>query len=310
MTPRFNRVRRWVYGCAGAFLLSAAALLLCVGAARAQQPRVPYVPTPQEVVDRMLQMAKVSANDYLIDLGSGDGRIVVTAAKTLGTRGFGVDINPVRVSEAMENAQKAGVTDKAAFYQRDLFQTDLSQASVITMYLLPRVNMELRPKLLDLKPGTRIVSHDFSMDEWKPDAFAQMYVKEKYGNSGGQSDVFLWVVPAKTAGSWRWELAAGGKGAKPLTYTVTLAQTFQMVTGNVSVTGRTAPLQNVKLTGTEISFSFTVDSGTGPVRHEFKGRVEGDSIIGSASLSGSRTQGQYEWNAARGVQNKTSQQDR
>jgi methylase of polypeptide subunit release factors len=132
MTPRFNRVRRWVYGCAEAFLLSAAALLLCVGAARAQQPPVPYVPTPQEVVDRMLQMAKVSANDYLIDLGSGDGRIVVTAAKTLGTRGFGVDINPVRVSEAMENAQKAGVTDKAAFYQRDLFQTDLSQASVIT----------------------------------------------------------------------------------------------------------------------------------------------------------------------------------
>ncbi len=267
--------------------------------AQAQEPRVPYVPTPQEVVDRMLQMAKVNASDYLIDLGSGDGRIVVTAARKHGARGFGVDINPVRVSEALANAQKAGVADKVAFYQRDLFQTDLAQATVITMYLLPRVNMELRPKLLDLKPGTRIVSHDFSMDDWKPDTFAKLDVKEKFGGSGGQSDVYFWVVPAKVAGNWRWELAAGGKGAKPLAYHVTLTQTFQAAAGSVSVNGRTAPLQNVKLLGEDIGFSFTVDLGAGPVKHDFKGRVEGDSVTGSASLSGSRTQGQYEWNAAR-----------
>jgi hypothetical protein len=290
-----------------AYICAAALALLSTAALHAQEPRVPYVPTPQEVVDRMLQMAKVTGGDYLIDLGSGDGRIVVTAAKKLGARGFGVDINPTRVSEALENAQKAGVTGKAAFYQRDLFQTDLSQATVITMYLLPRVNMELRPKLLDLKPGTRIVSHDFSMDDWKPDAFAQMDVKEKYGNAGGQSDIFFWVVPAKVSGNWRWELSLRGK---PQIYSVTLNQMFQAVTGNASVNGRTVPLQNARLMGDEISFSFTADLGNGPVKHSFTGKVEGgrgnsgDSITGSASLAGSHSQGQFDWTAARtpGVQ--------
>lgn len=280
-------------------LVCAAMLATATACAFAQEPRVPYVPTPQEVVERMLQMAKAGANDYLIDLGSGDGRIVVTAAKKHGARGFGVDINPTRVAEALDNAKKAGVTDKAAFYQRDLFQTDLSQATVITMYLLPRVNMELRPKLLGLKPGTRIVSHDFSMDDWKPDAFVKLEVKEKYGGAGGQSDVYLWMVPAKVAGNWRWELSSGGRGARPQAYAVTLGQTFQMVTGSASVNGRTASLQNVKLQGDEISFSFTADLGTGPVKHEFKGKVDGENVSGSATLSGSRTQGQYDWHAAR-----------
>lgn len=282
-----------------------AAIAVLSPVAQAQEPRVPYVPTPQEVVDRMLQMAKVSAGDYLIDLGSGDGRIVVTAARKHGARGFGVDINPTRVSEALANAQKAGVMDKAAFYQRDLFQTDLSQATVITMYLLPRVNMELRPKLLDLKPGTRIVSHDFSMDDWKPDAFVQLEVKEKYGSAPGQSDIYFWVVPAKVAGEWRWELPATGKGAaggKTQEYRVTLAQTFQTVSGSATVNSRTAPLQNVKLLGDAISFAFVADVGAGPVKHEFKGRVEGDNVVGSAALSGSRSLGQYDWNAVRGQQ--------
>ncbi|MEQ1775335.1 MAG: methyltransferase domain-containing protein [Burkholderiales bacterium] len=288
MNPRF----------AGAVsLLCAAMLALPAGVTRAQEPRVPYVPTPQVVVDRMLQMAKVGANDYLIDLGSGDGRIVVTAAKQYGARGFGVDINPTRVAEALDNAQKRGVTDKAAFYQRDLFQTDLSQATVITMYLLPRVNMELRPKLLDLKPGTRIVSHDFSMDDWKPDAFVKLDVKEKYGGAPGQSDVYFWVVPAKVAGNWRWELPLRGKTQA---YAVALNQTFQQVTGSANVNGRTSALQNIKLLGDEISFSFTADLGAGPVKHEFRGKVDGESVTGSAALSGSRTQGQYDWSAARG----------
>jgi ribosomal protein L11 methylase PrmA len=135
----------------------------------AAEPTVPYVPTPQEVVDKMLAMAKVTPNDYLIDLGSGDGRIVVTAAKKYGARGFGVDLNPLRIREAVENAAKNGVSERAEFYQRNLFETDLGNATVITMYLLPRVNLELRPKLLELKPGTRIVSHDFDMGDWKPE---------------------------------------------------------------------------------------------------------------------------------------------
>jgi hypothetical protein len=243
-----------------------------------------------------LQMARVSANDYLIDLGSGDGRIVVAAASQYGARGFGVDINPVRVSEALENARISKVTDKVAFYQRDLFQTDLTQATVISMYLLPRVNLELRPKLLELKPGTRIVSHDFSMDDWKPDAHVQIYSKEKYSGAGGDSEIYLWVVPARVAGDWRWELPLRGK---PQTYAVTLSQTFQMVSGSVAVNGRAVPLQNAKLAGDELSFSFTAELGSGPVKHEFRGRVTGDHIDGAASLSGGRAQARYEWSAGR-----------
>ena len=267
--------------------------------AAAQEPRVPYVPTPQDVVDKMLQMVRVTSNDYLIDLGSGDGRIVVSAAKKHGARGFGVDINPERVSEAQANAQKNGVTDKVAFYQRDLFQTELSQATVISMYLLPRVNLELRPKLLDLKPGTRIVSHDFSMGDWKPDVYVQMHSLEKYTGAGGDSEIYFWVVPAKVAGEWRWELPLR---AKPQTYVITLRQTFQQVNGTFTLNGRSSPLQNVKLSGDELSFSFSADLGAGPVRHEFKGKVDGEQVHGAAVLSGSRTQGRYDWNAERAAQ--------
>ena len=166
---------------------SLVALGVLASGAFAAEPTVPYVPTPQEVVDKMLSMAKVTPNDFLIDLGSGDGRIVVTAAKKHGARGFGVDLNPVRVREAVENAMKNGVSDRAEFYQRNLFETDLSPASVITMYLLPRVNMELRPRLLNLQAGTRIVSHDFDMDDWKADETVHLEVKEKYGSAGGTS---------------------------------------------------------------------------------------------------------------------------
>ncbi len=274
----------------------AAAFAVLALPAVAQEPRVPYVPTPQSVVDRMLQIAKVGPADYLIDLGSGDGRIVVTAARKFGARGFGVDINPTRISEANENAVKAGVTDKVSFNQSDLFKTDLSPASVITMYLLPRVNVELRPKLLDLKPGTRIVSHDFSMEDWKPDQHLQVDAPDKYGGSGGRSDIYFWVIPAKSGGTWRSELALRGKSQ---VYEFRLEQKYQVVSGTVSVNGRGAALQNVRLQGDQLRFAFTADLGGGPVKHEFSGRVEGERINGSATLSGARTQGQYDWNAER-----------
>lgn len=261
-----------------------------------QEPRVPYVPTPHDVVEKMLQMARVGGSDYLIDLGSGDGRIVVTAAKKHGARGFGVDISSTRVAEAVENAHKNGVTDKVAFYQRDLFQTDLTQATVISMYLLPRVNLELRPKLLDLKPGTRIVSHDFSMNDWKPDAYVKMHSKEKYTGAGGDSEIYFWVVPAKVSGEWRWELTLRDK---PQDYVINLNQSFQMVSGNVTVHGRSVPLQNVKLSGEALSFTFIADLGAGPVKHEFNGKVDNDRLYGTGTLSGSRTQGRYDWNAQR-----------
>ncbi|MBE9205386.1 class I SAM-dependent methyltransferase [Nostoc sp. LEGE 06077] len=154
---------------------------------------VPYVPTPQPVVDAMLQVAKVGKNDVLYDLGSGDGRIVVTAAQKYGTRGVGIDINPERIQEANANAQQAGVTDLVQFRQQDLFQTDLSEATVITLYLLPEVNQRLRPELLKLKPGTRIVSHAFDMGDWKPQQTLQVDGKT----------VYYWVVPKEVPANLR-----------------------------------------------------------------------------------------------------------
>lgn len=159
-----------------------------------RQPDVPYVPTPQEVVDRMLTIAKVNKNDVLYDLGSGDGRIVITAAQKYGTRGIGIDINPERIEEARENAKKAGVTDLVEFRQQDLFETDLSNATVVTLYLLPSINLKLRPKLLkELKPGTRIVSHAFDMGNWKPER-----VEEVEGRT-----IYYWVVPENVPASLR-----------------------------------------------------------------------------------------------------------
>lgn len=151
-----------------------------------RQPDVPYVPTPQPVVDAMLKLANVGRNDVLYDLGSGDGRIPITAAQRYGTHSVGIDINPQRIREANQNLQKTGVSNRVQFRQQDLFQTDLSQASVVTLYLLPDINLKLRPKLLqELKPGTRIVSHSFDMGEWKPQRVEQV----------NGSTIYLWVVP-------------------------------------------------------------------------------------------------------------------
>src|SRR5688572_17273244 len=279
---------------AGAALLA----VLAASSARALEPRVPYVPTPQEVVDRMLEMAKVGPHDYLIDLGSGDGRIVVAAARKYGARGFGVDLNPTRIQEANDNARRAGVTDKVAFYQRDLFETDLDAATVITMYLLPQVNLELRPRLLKLKPGTRLVSHDFDMGDWKPDSQAKVEAKDKYGGAGGVSDVYYWVVPAAAEGVWQWELAVGKMQAS---YELRLEQRYQAISGTVSVGGTTAKITNARLRGEEIRFTFTANVNGQAVRHEFNGKISGDSATGSARLSGPRVQGQHDWHARRGA---------
>jgi len=282
---------------AARFAVRVAALAtLTLPPVHALEPRVPYVPTPQDVVERMLEIAKVGPHDYLIDLGSGDGRIVVTAARKYGTRGFGVDLNPERIRESADNARRAGVAEKVAFYQRDLFETNLGDATVITMYLLPQVNIELRPKLLELKPGTRLVSHDFDMGDWKPDNFVKMDSKYKYGGAGGSSEIFYWVVPARVAGVWRWELPVSGK---PLAYEVTLVQKYQAISGSVSVGGRPVRLQNARLRGDEIRFSFTADVNGAPVKHEFSGRVAGETVTGSARLAGARLQGQHEWTAQR-----------
>lgn len=175
-----------------AALIAAPAIIRRADAQTEPTPRldVPFVPTPQQVVDKMLELAKVQKTDYLIDLGSGDGRIPVTAAQKFGVKAMGVDINPQRIKEANERAKSAGVTNLVEFRQQDLFQTDISQANVLTMYLLPSVNMKLRPKILsDMKPGSRIVSHAFDMGDWTP---------EQKVTVDGRT-VFLWTVPPKRA---------------------------------------------------------------------------------------------------------------
>jgi cyclopropane fatty-acyl-phospholipid synthase-like methyltransferase len=179
------------------FVGAAAAIALVIGGvvlnyATAQNPRpdVHFVPTPQQVVDRMLELARIQPGDFLIDLGSGDGRIPITAAKRYGIKALGIDIDPERIKEANANAQKEGVTDKVTFRQENLFETDISQANVITLYLLERLNAKLRPKLLsDLKPGSRVVSHAFSMGDWQPDTHEVV---------DGRS-VYLWTIPSKRA---------------------------------------------------------------------------------------------------------------
>lgn len=155
-----------------------------------RKPDVPYVSTPHTVIYAMLDLAKVNQNDVVYDLGSGDGRIVITAAKSAGARGTGVELRPELVQRSRENAKRAGVDDRVRFLQQDIFQTDLSEATVVMLYLLPEINIKLRPKLLrELKPGTRIVSHSFDMGLWKPDRVLQVH-----GN-GGQYTLYYWVVP-------------------------------------------------------------------------------------------------------------------
>jgi len=239
------------------YALALCAGMLASGVAVAQEsPKldVIYVPTPQEVVDRMLEMADVKPGDFMIDFGCGDGRMVVSAAKR-GARGYGVDINPVRIREANENAKKAGVTDKVEFKIANLFEEDLSKADVMAMYLLTDINLRLRPKILDtMKPGTRIVSHAFDMGDWEPD--------QKDVVAGKQ--VFFWVVPAKVQGKWMIE------GEPKMT--LDLTQQYQMVGGKADINGKSANVTGGRLKGTEITF--TVDGKT------YRGKVNGNVIEG------------------------------
>jgi hypothetical protein len=211
---------------------------------------VVWVPTPQATVDQMLDLAKLTPQDYLIDLGSGDGVTVITAAKR-GARALGVEFNPDMVALAERKAKEAGVSDRASFVRGDLFEADLSQATVITLFLLPDINLKLRPKLLDLKPGTRVVSNSFTMGDWEPDARADAKSCDAWCKA------LFWVVPAKVAGTWQL-------GEQPLTIT----QQYQVVTGTLGAT----PIAGGRLSGEEITF--TAGSKT------YRGRVTGDRMSG------------------------------
>lgn len=255
---------------------ASALFALCALAARADE--VPYVKTPQVVVDKMLEMAQVGPDDFLIDLGSGDGRIVITAAQEHGTRGFGVELDTSLVEASNEAARKAGVAERAQFFARDLFETDIREASVLTMYLLPEVNLQLRPRILaELKPGTRVVSHDWDMGEWQPDAKAVLEGLAKPVMPIRESNVYLWIVPAKVAGSWKVKL----EGAKPESMEIEFTQRFQDISGVARrARGRTL-LQSAHLRGAEIRFAVIDETRRLSVPLQFFGRVYGDTMEGS-----------------------------
>ena len=209
-----NRLRRRAGRLSGRlpvrlFVRMLAALALAIGlhgASRAQD-EVPFITTPDPVTLAMLQLAGVRSTDFVVDLGSGDGRIVITAARRFGARGLGVEIDPTLVARSRDNARAAGVADRVEFRVQDLFQTDLSVAQVVTLYLLPEVNLQLRPRLLAMAPGTRIVSHDWDMGDWQPDRQLTLDVPEKAIGRDKRSTVYLWLVPARVQGLW---CTAGG----------------------------------------------------------------------------------------------------
>jgi SAM-dependent methyltransferase len=240
---------------------------------------VPYVATPQDVVDSMLDLAKVGPGDYVIDLGSGDGRLVVTAAKR-GAEGFGVDLDPKRIAEAVENAKKAGVSDRAQFFQRDLFETDFSRATVLTMYLLPDINIALRPKVLALKPGTRVVSHDFHMGDWVPDERVRM----RSAITHYDSNAYLWIVPANAGGNWQTE------GVDPFGFEIT--QIFQQIKLQASNAQSPLDVELVRLSGDNISFKA---GAPGLLARSYEGRIDGDVINGTMRDAA----GQFPWSARR-----------
>ena len=293
MNPTFNLPRRRVIS-----TLLAAACILVVPAGAQDYGDTPYVQTPQNVVDRMLEVAKVGPADFVIDLGSGDGRMIITAAKKHGARGFGVDLDRRLVTLSNRLATKAGVADRAVFYERDIYQTDLTPASVVTIYLLPEVNLMMRPKLLSmLKPGTRVVSHDYDMGEWPADLAFTMDAPGKSVGRDQKSKVFYWVVPAKAAGKWLWRLPADA-GA-PRTFELVLNQNFQKVEGTVSVDGKTVPIEDAKLTGDRFSFIAKVDQNGG-ARYEFNGRLVNHALDGTVRVTrtGAAPREQT-WSAAR-----------
>ena len=253
----------------------------------------PYVQTPQNVVDKMLEIAQVGRDDYVIDLGSGDGRMVITAAKKHGARGFGVDLDRRLVALSNRNAAQAGVADRAAFYQRDLHETDISRASVLSIYLLPEVNLMIRTRILStLRPGSRVVSHDYDMGEWPPDFQMELPAPGKKVGVGERSKIFYWVVPGKAAGRWRWRLALDGSSAE---YDLALNQYFQKIEGTLDATGRSARLEGATLTGEQIAFAAQVDDA----KHEYSGRIFNHAIEGKVRVTRGGAASELAWSATR-----------
>jgi precorrin-6B methylase 2 len=266
------RRSRFITWTIGLTLLAATAFAQAQSGAKPFEPQVGqqgkdvvWVPTPQALVNKMLDMAKLTAQDYLMDLGSGDGRTVITAAKR-GATAVGIEYNPDMVELSKKNAATENVGPKATFMKADLFETDLTKATVITMFLLPQINLKLRPTILNLKPGTRIVSNTFTMDDWMPDETATITEE----NCSSWCTALLWIVPAKADGTWHL-----GSGE------LTLQQQFQKVTGTLRADGKSVTITDGKLNGDQISFN----AGAA----QYKGRVNGNSMQGTMGSGGNWT---------------------
>jgi phospholipid N-methyltransferase len=250
----------------------------------------PYVPTPQVVVDQMLKLGAVTEKDYVIDLGSGDGVIVLTAARTYKAGGMGIDIDPDLVRQSNASAQKYGIDDRVRFVQQDVFKADLSKASVLTLYLLPGMMINLRSKVFtELKPGVRVVSHDYHFGDWSSDDTISFDVPEKEMVTGvPRATLYKWIVPAKIAGKWEIKVAGGE------TYELSLRQRFQTITeSTANANGRFLRPQSVSLRGAELSFM--IPDGKNVSR--FSGRVNGDTMEGMVDLSGGKAAAK--WTATR-----------
>ena len=251
--------------------LVAAALLFALPVAAQQKSYEPqvgqagkdviWVPTPDEVVDRMLRMAQVTPNDLVFDLGAGDGKIAIAAAKKFGARAVGIEYNPDMARHAQGNVEKADVAGKARIIQGDIFATDFSQATVVTMYLLPALNLKLRPTILAMRPGTRVVSHSFTMEDWEPDETSSMDGRRAY----------FWLVPATVGGGWALE--TGGEKVE-----LSFEQRYQKIEGSVGLGHTHGGLRDARLRGANISFAYVDNNG---VRRDFTGRVAGGRMEGS-----------------------------
>ena len=254
----------------------------------------PYVQSPMDVVERMLRLAEPKPGEFLVDLGSGDGRIVIEAAKRYGARGLGVDLDPRLVKLAQDNAAKAGVAGLARFEVRDFFALDFSRANIVSAYLLPEVNMKLRPALLAMKPGTRIVTHDYDMGDWPYDEMMELPVAEKLVGPLGRSKVFLFIVPADARGEWRSDIPQhGGR------WDFSIAQSFQKLEVKARAGVNEQQVRGVRLRGEELRLVMTGIVAGKPWTQAFRGKVSGDRIAGEVVATDGERQRTYPWTATR-----------
>ena len=249
----------------------------------------PYIPSPRATVDEMLRLAEVGPRDVVYDLGAGDGRVVIAAAKKFGARGVGVEIDKRLVAQARQNAQRAGVSDRVRFLEQDLFETDLREATVVALYLSPNLNEKLRPALLALAPGTRVVSHSSGMGDWRPDRKTSI-----------RKDVLLWIVPARVAGRWR-SLPGPGEPARALEFEI--RQRFQEISVDARLDGAPAQIWEARVEADRLSFVIVERAGTDDeTALYYEGRITGSHIDGQVARGVGKTRAQHAWRAARAVQ--------